>query len=258
MELLLRAATIRDCAISADDSATSNVVNSVADEGEPLRSSKLSRSDSRSSLPPKKRRKSHCRAAVGCPRSSASGAAVATAARSKGSFISDDFASLRSGSATEDAASETWKPNNRALGRCSKDRTAPKNGRRGASSKKKSHHSRGPKHPHSHELGSEMTDVEGNDVRMGYFSLPRHKTPPGVVPKADAPPQATIGAEALHERVPTSTEHEHEFLGHFVAGMSRPFTTLPEEQHPSPQATATQLLVCRAYLQMRYLALTGQ
>jgi len=262
MELLLRAAAIRDGAISTSVSVTSSGSNFAVGKNELLHSSKISRSDPKTLLPPKKRMKFKFHAAITCPRSLTSGATMATSARSQSSIIADD--STSNSAWTMGAANKMMGPINSLSKRCSSDKATPilavaraqRNERSSSSSEKKSNNSRGSKHQHSNEFSSEITDVDGNNMCMGYFSMPRRRSAPAVLPTTVLNPQEVVKAEEPNKHVPPSIEQE--FMRHLSTGISSPLTSFLEEQHENNQAKTAKLLLCRAYLQIRCLSSIDQ
>lgn len=110
--------------------------------------------------------KFHC-APISCPGLPTIGASLATFVSSKGDIVTDELPSLNFEVTIEDAPDAMLRTSNRALKLFSKDMTTPKNGRHGSSSKKRPNHSQGPTYPHSNDLVSKMTDVDGNSMCIG-------------------------------------------------------------------------------------------
>lgn len=245
--------------------------NFIGTNNKPLPSSKIPLSDSKISLPPKKRMKHSLHVASGEHNISTHSAqlrpnpiscvSVATFV-SSASSSSVDSPTINS-EWTDSATTEAKRPKNGPLQLCDTI-SVPKrkdaahkfsHGRRSASKKKPNSSSdlklrRGfSNHSINTKSGDtkSLTDVDGNDMCMGYFSMPRRKPPPAVLPTTVMNPQEEHQVEKLEQPVPTLIQQEltsNSAMESFPSG-----NKTRDEKSENSQAMTAKLLLYQAYLQ---------
>lgn len=236
-----------------------------------LQSSPISRAGSTISLPPKKRLKltfqnSSCEHSMNKgsvplrrnPLSLASVATVVSSASSQGSSVIDS--STRNYEWTDSAITEATRTKNNLLHLCDSVHVPKRqdaahkfgHGRRSAS-KKKSNGSSCPK-PRcglSNQSSSDMkslTDVDGNDMCMGYFSMPRRQPTIDVLPTTVMNPPEEHQVEDMKQPGPTSI-HQNLIRSRSAEKSFSSENKTSDVKSETNQAMSAKSLLYQAYLQ---------
>jgi len=282
LDLLLQAArsSNSDLSVSVDRSVSSSPgdykrsllhSNFVATNNKLLHSSNISLSDSKTSLPPKKRMKLSFHNTSGehsmnkesvqlrCnPVSSTSLATLVSSASSQGSSVVDS-PTLNS-EWTDIATTEAMRPKNGLLQLCDsvnvpKRENVPhkiSHDRRSASKKKSNSNSDlklrcGLSNDSIRADLKSLTDVDGNDMCMGYFSMPRRKSPPVALPTTVTNPQEEHQVEET-KQLASILIHQEPLSNSATASFSSR-REIPNEKPENSQAMTPKWLLYQAYLQ---------